>query len=161
MRQCIVVLSAIAAVASAGGDPVGSVTGLITRLLGASRVPQFALDVIPADPSTGLDVWEVDTNGTQVVLRGNTGVALASGLGAYLRGLNASWHWGRNGTGNQLSHLPPTLPLPAARTRAVTPNKWRYYANVCVAGVVLRRGVNAKEHRVAMTPLPTTTVILT
>ena len=103
-------------------DPVAAVTGLITRLLGPARVPAFELQVIPRAPD-GAAVYELGADGSRVVLRGDSGVSLASALGAYLRSLNASWHWGRNGTGNNLAHLPVVLPPPAP-ARVVSPNTW-------------------------------------
>lgn len=116
-------------------DPVGSVQGLITRLLGSEYVALFELEVIPADPETGRDVFELGASnrtGT-VVIRGNTGVALASGLHWYLKySCNASVSWGRDGSGNNL-RLPSPLPQPSP-LRMVTPNDIRYLYNVCTAG---------------------------
>ena len=54
---------------------------------------------------------------------GNTGVSLASGLGWYLKYyVNASWSWGRSGSGNQMA-MPSMLPMPPALERHVNPNK--------------------------------------
>ena len=65
-------------------DPVAAVSGLITRLLGPSVLARFQLEAIPVDAS-GLDVLETDSSGALVVLRGNTGVALATALNNYLK----------------------------------------------------------------------------
>jgi len=63
-------------------DPVGSVQGLIGRLLGANYISSFELDVIAADPDTGNDVFELDAAEGKVVLRGNSGAsALLRGVG--------------------------------------------------------------------------------
>lgn len=117
-------------------DPIGSVQGLITRLLGAHYVPLFQLEVISEDPASGRDVFELgvsNVTGT-IIIRGNTGVALASGLNWYLKySCNASVSWGRDGSGNNL-RLPSPLPQPAAALRMVTPNDIRYLYNVCTAG---------------------------
>jgi alpha-N-acetylglucosaminidase len=123
--------------AAGQANPIASAQGLISRLLGASYVPAFALEVIPADPATGNDAFEIDTNGTAPVLRGNTGVALASALHWYLKYYcGASIGWGRDGTGNQLASVPAPgkLPLPASVYRAASNVKYRYYYNVCTYG---------------------------
>lgn len=124
-------------------DPIAAAQGLITRLLGSRYVAAFQLELIPADPSTGRDVFEIDSSGVTspvVALRGNNGVALASALSWYLRYyLNASVSWGRNGSGNQLTTVgdPASFPRPASVLRQVTPNVWRTYQNVCTAGYSL------------------------
>jgi alpha-N-acetylglucosaminidase len=119
--------------ARAAADPVMSATGLLSRLLGPDAVPLFQLEAIPSDPTTGLDVFEMDAAGSRVVLRGNTGVAISTALNNYLKyTLNASVSWGREGSG-VLVRLPPTLPLPLP-LRTVMPMKWRYAWNVCTAG---------------------------
>lgn len=70
--------------AHAAHDPVAAVSGLITRILGAATLPRFQLETIPIDAS-GLDVFEMDSNGPLVVLRGNTGVSLATALNTFLK----------------------------------------------------------------------------
>ena len=131
MRWFVIFLCLNSALAVA--DPVSAAKGLIGRVLGADAVPLFQLEAIPADPSTGLDVYETGSAGSLVVLRGNTGVAIATALNNYLKyTLNASISWGRESTG-VLVTLPPVLPLPAP-TRTVMPMKWRYAWNVCTPG---------------------------
>lgn len=67
----------------------------------------------------------------KVVLRGNTGVAMASALNYYLKYFCfASVTWGVNGTGDQLA-LPSPLPVVPSKMRTVFPNKYRYYMNAC------------------------------
>ena len=63
-------------------DPIGSVSGLITRLLGAQVLPLFQLEIIPRDAASGNDVYEIDYNAStgNVIIRGNAGYALAAGL---------------------------------------------------------------------------------
>jgi hypothetical protein len=95
-------------------DPVGSVQGLIERVLGESYVHSFTLVPIPRDTATGYDVFELDyaAGNRTVVVRGNAGYSLAAGLNWYLKyTLNCSATWGRRAddgslTGNQLSALP-------------------------------------------------------
>jgi alpha-N-acetylglucosaminidase len=84
------------AAAAAAGDPIGSVTALVGRLLGPAYTSSFAFSVIPADNATGHDVFELDYSAGKPVIRGNTGVALASGFHWYLKyTLNASISWVR------------------------------------------------------------------
>lgn len=69
-----------------------------------------------------------------VVLRGNSGVALASALNWYLKYDGYySVGWGRNGTGNHLPASPVLLPAPTAR-RIVSPAKYRHGPQVCTYG---------------------------
>lgn len=73
----------------------------------------------------------------KLLIRANSGVSMASGLGWYLKYYcNSSFSWGRQGTGNliQLNAQMPTIPLPQSRVRIVSPVKYRYYYNVCTAG---------------------------
>ncbi len=101
----------------------GGAAGLLHRLLG-ERAREFSLEDIPSED--GLDTFEVESSGGQVVLRGSGGVAQTSALYWYLArscGCQVSWH------GDQLS-LPVPLP-PAERTRVTTPYAHRYYFNYC------------------------------
>lgn len=123
--------------------PVASVQGLIGRLLGAPRVASFALEVIPADPATGNDVFELDYDAAQqlVVVRGNAGYSIAAGLNWYLKySLNCSFSWGRGGSGNNVAGVPPAgaLPPPAGGpVRMAAPVRWRYAYNVCTFGYTM------------------------
>ena len=131
-QRLTLALCACACLVSAGHDPVAAVQGLITRMLGAAALPLFQLESIPADES-GKDVFETAASGSLVVLRGNTGVALATALNNYLKyECNISISWGRNHTGVQ-AKVPSPLPLPAP-SRTVFPMQWRYSWNVCTPG---------------------------
>jgi alpha-N-acetylglucosaminidase len=112
-------------------DQIEAVKGLITRLIGESYVDKFNLEMI-SPTSEGHDVFEIESSGNdQVVIRGNTGVALASGLNWYLK-YYCFCHvsWGYNGTGDQLN-VPNPLPPVANKVRMESPVKYRYYMNVC------------------------------
>ena len=68
-----------------GSDPVAAVAGLVKRVLGEDLLPYLKFELTnPA--SNGHDRFEVDNanDGTSIVVRGNSGVALASGLYSYL-----------------------------------------------------------------------------
>ena len=106
------------------GDPIGAVQGLVERVLGKDIVSKFEFEIIPADDL--MDVFELDHKGAMIVVRGNTGVSLASGLNHYLKyWCNCTVTWGRDGTGDQLN-LPSPLPLPADTVRVVSPVTYRY-----------------------------------
>lgn len=118
-------------------DPVGSVQGLIGRVLGPQYVSSFNLTVIPPDPATGFDVYELEAGTAgQIVLRGSAGFAIAAGLSTWLKyTANCSVSWGRNGSGNQVVLPPPgELPMPSASSRVVAPVRERYSYNVCTYG---------------------------
>jgi hypothetical protein len=124
--------STLAAPAPPAADPIAAVSGLVTRLLGPAALPRFRFEVIPADPATARDAYEMDAAGELVVLRGNTGVALSTALNNYLKySCNISISWGRNMSG-VLANLPPSLPLPAP-SRTVFPMKWREWLPPCLA----------------------------
>jgi hypothetical protein len=113
-------------------DPVGSASGLITRLLGPAYLPAFALEVIAADPSSKNDVFELDSNSTHVIIRGNAGYSISAGLNWYLKySCNSSVTWGRNGSGNNI-HLPAPSALPRVAPLRMAANvTLRYAYNVC------------------------------
>ena len=107
------------------GDPIPSVQGLVSRILGPSYVDKFTYEIIP--DQDGFDVFSVDgdTLDNKPVLRGNNGVALSSAFNYYLKYFcNCSVSWGRNGTGDQL-RLPSVLPIPKDNTMIVFPNQYR------------------------------------
>ncbi|HEU4903593.1 MAG TPA: alpha-N-acetylglucosaminidase N-terminal domain-containing protein, partial [Flavisolibacter sp.] len=73
------------------------------------------------------DVFEVESVGNKIMLRGNNGIAIASALNYYLENIaHCSITW--NGTNLKLPH-----PLPAVKekVRKETPYKYRYYLNYC------------------------------
>ncbi|XP_065837644.1 alpha-N-acetylglucosaminidase-like [Oscarella lobularis] len=113
-------------------DQQKAVQGLIGRLIGEEYVEKFHLEPI-APTSGGRDVFEIESgpqNG-QITLRGNSGVAMASGLYWYLKYYcYCEVSWGNNGTGDQLN-VPSPLPQPTEKLRVESPVKYKYYMNVC------------------------------
>ena len=89
--------------AAAGGDQTvkpgkaeAAARGLVQRLLPA-QADRFDFEQIPADD--GRDVFEIESRGGKVVIRGNNGVSMAMGLNWYLKHYchcHVSWY------GNQL-----------------------------------------------------------
>ena len=118
-------------------DPVGSVQGLITRVLGAQYVPGFALAVIPL-AANGNDVFELDSAPGTVIVRGSSGFALAAGLSWYLKyTANCSVSWGRGGSGNNVALPPPASLVAPAKLRMESAVRWRYAYNVCTYGYTM------------------------
>ncbi|MDR3094654.1 MAG: alpha-N-acetylglucosaminidase [Bacteroidales bacterium] len=105
-------------------DVVKTAEGLLSR-----RVPALAgkirFEVIPAE--NGQDVFELQTRGGKTVIRGNNGVAMASGLNWYLKHY---CHCQITHRSEQLN-LPLQLPKIKETVRIVTPHKYRYYLNYC------------------------------
>ncbi len=101
-----------------------AIVGLVKRILPGNE-NSFILETI--DKHEGRDVFEIDSHGGKVVLRGNNGVSIASALNWYLKYYcNCCISWG----GDNLE-LPEILPLPADKFRKISPHKYRYYLNDC------------------------------
>ncbi len=97
---------------------------LIQRLLPAS-VNDFVIELIPQD--AGRDVFEIESAGGKIVLRGNNGISVASALNWYLKyyaHCSVSWR------GDNLQ-LPRPLPVVKERVRHVSFCKFRYCFNYC------------------------------
>ncbi|XP_071505649.1 alpha-N-acetylglucosaminidase-like [Diadema antillarum] len=103
---------------------------LVRRLL-PTRFKEFQLLVnLPSDQEH-LDSFQISSDGTTVSINGTTGVAVVWGLQHYLVhycSCHISWD------GNQLS-LPPVgkLPMVDPPLKITSPNRFRYYQNVCTA----------------------------
>ena len=115
----------------AAGEPTEAARALIGRIL-PGRETEFALEVIPAD--AGRDVYEVEVGAYPVVLRGNSGISLASAFNAYLRDV-AQAHVSWNG-GDQLA-LPDPLPPAPQKMRVVSPYPLRFAYNYCTHGYTM------------------------
>ena len=93
---------------------------------------QLTFEAIPSDH--GRDVFEIESRGGKIVLRGNNGVAMASALNRYLEefeGAEISWN-----CGNQLAlrDLPPPVP---EKLRVASPHQFRYAYNYCTHGYTM------------------------
>ena len=96
---------------------------LIQRVL-PGQTAQFAVESLPA---AGKEVFEIESRGNKIILRGNTGVAISSALYYYL---TEYCHCQLTWNGANL-RLPASLPKPAAKIRKTTPYDYRYYLNYC------------------------------
>lgn len=93
---------------------------------------QFTVETIP--PDDGRDVFEIESRGGKIILRGNNGVAVASALHRYLQDYchcDLSWN-----CGDQL-HLPTPLPAVAGKVHVTSPYRYRYAYNFCTHGYTM------------------------
>jgi len=98
---------------------------LIQRVV-PSHAAEIEVEQIPADAG-GADVFEVENRGGRLVLRGNTGVSIASALGWYLTHVaRAQMSWDGDNLG-----LPVGLPAVPAKVRITSPYPYRAYLNYC------------------------------
>jgi alpha-N-acetylglucosaminidase len=104
--------------------PEQAAAGLIRRLLPAGA-DRFVLETIPAEQ--GRDVFELESRDGKIVVRGNSGVAIASGWHYYLQNYA---HCQVSLWGNNLT-LPDPLPPVPEKVRRTSPWKHRYYLNFC------------------------------
>lgn len=129
MNGALMLLAALALPAQAQSPSGSSLQVSAAQALVARVVPdaadQFVLEAIPHAGS--LDVFEVESRDGKIVLRGSSGVALASALNWYLE------HVAHISVNNPLRpiHLPTPLPAAAAKARITTPYRYRYFFNYC------------------------------
>uniref|UniRef100_A0A8D0GML8 Alpha-N-acetylglucosaminidase n=1 Tax=Sphenodon punctatus TaxID=8508 RepID=A0A8D0GML8_SPHPU len=116
---------------ASGARQAEAVRELLQRLLGARAASAFSITVDGslAGPGT-LDTYRLsspETGPERVAVVGSSGVAAATGIYRYLRelcGCHVSW------SGAQL-RLPDPLPAVPGVISATSPNRFRYYQNVC------------------------------
>lgn len=97
---------------------------LIGRVL-SSQQQHFI--VSPLQGQNGKDIFEIESKGDKIILRGNNGTAIASALYYYLEEYcHCQITW--NGTN---LHLPAKLPVVTKKVQRETPYKYRYYLNYC------------------------------
>ncbi len=111
-------------------DPCRAARELAGRLL-PGRSGSFVFETIPADQ--GRDVFEIESQGKKIILRGNNGVAMASGLNWYLK-YYCQCHYSLKA--RQLQ-LPRPLPAVQPKVRRVSQDRWRYFLNYCCFGYSL------------------------
>lgn len=119
--------AAPAAVAATGADPVAA---LIKRMIPGDP-SRFICETIPQQD--GRDVFEIESRGTKIVLRGNNGVSIASALNWYLKyHCNSTLSW----CGDQIKLSDPLPPL-HEKIRKVSPHEYRYAFNYCTYGYTM------------------------
>ena len=116
--------AALAQTAPSQADQRSAATALIGRIV-PDAASHFRVSSLPA--ADGHDVFEVESVAGDVVLRGSSGVAIASALKWYLEhaaGINVA-------IPVQPLHLPTPLPVVAEKVRVTTPYRYRYFFNYC------------------------------
>lgn len=107
---------------------VESARALMARVLPAERLGDFTIEEIASAESR--DVFELESMGGKLVVRGNNAVAVASGVNWFLK----------NRCNSQVSmnysqvSLPQPLPVVAEKIRIETPFEHRYLFNYCTFG---------------------------
>ncbi len=124
LLACVLVLTTSVRIANPGEE---AVAGLVARLL-PNHTTLFQFETIPSDKNQ--DVFEIESHGNQIVLRGNSGVSLASALNYYLKYYcYCSVSWGADNL-----NIPNPPPMLAQKIRITTPHQYRYYMNTCTHG---------------------------
>ena len=103
---------------------------LISRIL-PEHADRFRVEVIPGRETN--DVFEIESRQDKIVLRGNNGVAIATGLNWYLK-YYCQCHYSLKS--RQLK-LPDPLPAVPEKVRRVSQVRWRYFLNYCCFGYSL------------------------
>jgi alpha-N-acetylglucosaminidase len=100
-------------------NQVQAARGVIKRIL-PSHEQKFVLEIIPQD--NGKDVFELESQGKKIVIRGSSGVTITNGFHYYLK------HYGKcqvSWFADQLN-VPQPLPTIPSLVRIATPYKYRY-----------------------------------
>jgi alpha-N-acetylglucosaminidase len=103
---------------------------LLQRLL-PQHADRFIFETI--SPASGRDLFEIESRGDKIVLRGNTATSMAMGLNWYLK------HYCRcdiSLCGSQLN-LPSPLPQVQPKVQQVSWARYRYFLNYCCFGYSL------------------------
>lgn len=115
----------VAASVTTSASPAEAARALLARVVPA-HATQFSVEIIPA-AENGRDVYEVESVGDKVVLRGNNGVAVASALNRYLKEIAKCYlSW----CGDRID-LPEKLAPVPAKIRTVNPHAYRVMFNYC------------------------------
>ena len=111
--------------------PAGAAQQLAQRIAPA-LAPDLEFEEIP--PGDGGDVFEIESRGGKIVLRGNNAVSMASALNRYLEEFchcQISWN-----CGNQLA-IPHPAPAVPRKVRAASPHQFRCAYNYCTHGYTM------------------------
>jgi len=119
-----IVLSLLLPVAVSAQFNAKASYGLIQRIV-PQQATRFIVEQVPAE--NGKDIFEIESRGNKIVLRGSNGVSVASALYHYL---TAYCHCQITWNGTNLK-LPATLPVIKQKVHKATPYTYRYYLNYC------------------------------
>lgn len=125
LRFCLTLIFAFLCLSKVEAQTATSSSDQLIRRVLPRHYTSFSTERISSE--NGKDVYEIESIGHRIVLRGSSGVATASALHQYLTefcGAQITW----NGVNLE---LPAELPLPKEKIRKVTPYEYRYYLNYC------------------------------
>ncbi len=125
---CLIIAAWLPFTARSAASPVQAAHELVQRIAPSKA---FVVELIPAD--AGRDVFEIESQGDKIILRGNNGVAVASALNWYLK-YYCHCHYSLK---SQPMSLPNSLPKVEPKVRRVTQDHWRYFLNYCTFGYSL------------------------
>lgn len=130
LKQLILLIGFSVATVSAATPQEQAAAALVERIL-PGKSSQFIYETVPAEKER--DVFEIESRGDKIVLRGNNGGSIGSALNWYLKYYcrrDVSW------TGDQLA-LPNPLPAVPEKFRKVSPHEYRYAFNYCTYGYTM------------------------
>ncbi|MCP5106540.1 MAG: alpha-N-acetylglucosaminidase [bacterium] len=116
---------------TAGGRAVERAAQDLLKRLIPRHTQHFVFKAIPAD--NGKDVFEVQSRGGKILIMGNNGVSMASGLNWYLKNL-CRCHISLNCS---RLDLPEPLPGVKGKVRIISPFKYRNFFNYCTFGYTM------------------------
>jgi alpha-N-acetylglucosaminidase len=121
----ILIAVALAATTAFAADAPHDPAADVLRRVIPAKADQFDIEHIDSD--NGKDVFEIQSNGDRIVLRGNNGVSIASALNWYLK---YDCHCETSWCGDNLN-LPNPLPKVETKIRIVSPLAHRVAFNFC------------------------------
>ncbi len=128
---CLLAVNGLFAADVSKTATVQSAEALVARAA-PDAAQHFVVETMP--PDNGRDVFEVESRGNKIVLRGNNAVSIASALNWYLENechCEISWN-----CGDQL-HLPKPLPPLRTKIHIISPYQYRYAYNFCTYGYTM------------------------
>jgi len=125
LRTLVIVAIALVCGKPGFGQLDKAAAGAFVQRIVGDRASAFLVDYVA--PSGGKDVFELESRGGKIVLRGSNGVSVGSALNCYLREYCHSLvTW--DGVDLRLPVVLPTVKVPVRRE---TPYQYRYYINYC------------------------------
>jgi len=123
--RIVVTIACLAFALAANAQSTALTSSALIRRILPQRANSFIVE--PLSKPGANDVFELESRGNRIILRGNNGVAVASALYYYLTEYahcQVTW----NGTN---LNLPVVLPKIPVKVRKQTPYQYRYYLNYC------------------------------
>jgi len=120
----LLTLTSYTCISSPAKEDGHEIEAFVKRIVG-EKASSFVIEYISAE--NGKDVFELEGNGNQIILRGNNGISIGSALNHYLR-----YYCHRLITWNDMNpSLPASLPVVKEKIRKTSPYHYRYYLNYC------------------------------